>query len=99
MWQQILKGHTSWLWFAGFMGGILASLLPPILTDSPNAFPISILILLFTLAVAWWRWSIERQKQTTAENQRRILEELRHQEDLEQQFALCKPAEKLEPED
>ncbi len=90
--RQLLKDHNAWLWAAAIVAGVLSSLLPPAITNSPNALPVSMLILILTFAVAWWRWRVHQQVQRVAENQQQILNDLRHQEELRQQFALLKPA-------
>src|SRR4051812_6599140 len=94
-----LKDHNAWLWVAAIVAGFIASLLPPPITGSPNALPVSVLIFLLTLAIAWWRRRVYIRANQVAANQRQIIEDLRRREELRQQFALCKPAEELRPRD
>src|SRR5215207_2457123 len=97
--RQFLKDHNAWLWVAAIVAGFVGSLLPPAITGSPNALPISVLIFLLNLAVAWWRWKVRQDELRVEQNRQAILASQRRQEELRQQFVLFKPAADLIPQD
>jgi tetratricopeptide (TPR) repeat protein len=96
---QLLKNPQAWLWVAGLVASFVVGILTVLFVDSPNALPVSVLIFVLVLGIAWWRWRVHQGELRVEQNRQAILAGQQHQEALREQFALYAPAEDLRPQD
>lgn len=98
--KALLKDDRTWLVCASFLFAVLVT--GPIgnrIWDWPNVWPWALVGLLATLLIWWWRRNVNKRTAVVRKNQEAIESDQSRVEQLKQQFALCKNAEDLRPQD
>ena len=96
--RRVLRDPKTWWWIAAALFGIVIS--GPLgnrIWNWPNVWPIAGAALLATLIIAVWRHRVDQGERKKAANVQYFREQRERKVQMQQHFALCKPAGGLRP--